>query len=100
MAERTSKKQEEASRALSNWEDRLTPLEVRLKKLLADMPLEILAKGISLDSVRRLLAGKWRGNCHPGELGAALRKLGFTRRRSWSDDEGGFKAKWFSASSR
>jgi hypothetical protein len=25
----------------------------------------------------------WRGNCHPGELGMALRKLGFKRERRW-----------------
>ncbi len=39
-------------------------------------------------SLCRLLAGKWRGNCHPGELGAALRKLGYFRRRDRSDAQG------------
>lgn len=36
----------------------------------------------------------WRGNCHPGELGTVLRKLGFTRQRRWHD-EGGFCALWY-----
>lgn len=40
------------------------------------MPEEITGKGLALNDLRRLLSGKWRGNCHPGELGAALRKLG------------------------
>lgn len=34
------------------------------------------------------LRGRSRGNCHPGELGVALRKLGFTRRRRWYDGVG------------
>lgn len=95
MAERQAKAQEANLRSSVQWAERLTPLEQRLKKLLAEMPEETLAQGLSLDSLRRLLAGKWRGNCHPGELGAALRKLQFIRRRSWSDDEGGFRAKWY-----
>ena len=85
---------EERKKATAQWAERLTPLEERLKRLLSQMPEEMVAKGLSLDELRRLLAGKWRGNCHPGELGAALRKLGFVRRRNWSDAEGGFKARW------
>ena len=86
--------QQVAREATSRWSERLTPLEERLRRLLSQMPEEIVAKGLSLDELRRLLSGKWRGNCHPGELGAALRKLGFVRRRNWSDHEGGFRAKW------
>ena len=87
--------QQTALEAASRWAERLTPLEERLKRLLSQMPEEMVAKGLSLDELRRLLSGKWRGNCHPGDLGAALRKLGFVRRRNWSDSEGGFKARWF-----
>ena len=86
--------QQTALEAASRWAERLTPLEERLKRLLSQMPEEMVAKGLSLDELRRLLSGKWRGNCHPGDLGAALRKLGFVRRRNWSDPEGGFRAKW------
>jgi len=85
---------EERIKATAQWTERLTPLEERLRRLLSQMPEEMVAKGLSLDELRRLLSGKWRGNCHPGELGAALRKLGFVRRRNWSDHEGGFRAKW------
>jgi hypothetical protein len=91
----TTKLQAEKQQAKARWEERLTPLEERLQKLLAGLPEEMVAKGLSLNSIRRLLAGKWRGNCHPGELGVALRKLGYVRHRDWSDTEGGFRAKWF-----
>jgi hypothetical protein len=37
---------------------------------------------------------RWRGHCHPGELGAALRKLGFKRERRWRDASG-FQALWY-----
>ena len=87
-------RREAAQQAAHQWSERLTPLEERLKRLLSQMPEEMTAQGLSLDDLRRLLAGKWRGNCHPGELGTALRKLGFVRRRNWSDAEGGFRAHW------
>jgi uncharacterized protein YecE (DUF72 family) len=85
---------DEKAKATAQWTERLTPLEERLRRLLSQMPEEVIAQGLSLDELRRLLAGKWRGNCHPGELGAALRKLGFIRRRNWSEAEGGFRARW------
>ncbi len=86
---------DEKAKATAQWTERLTPLEERLERLLYQIPDETIAQGLSLDDLRRLLAGKWRGNCHPGELGAALRKLGFIRRRNWSEAEGAFRARWF-----
>jgi hypothetical protein len=73
--------------------ERLTPLEERLSRLLATIPTEIKREGLSLPSLQASLRGRWRGNCHPGELGVALRKLGFRRVRSWRSDEG-FRAVW------
>jgi hypothetical protein len=35
------------------------------------------------DSAATASSKGWRGNCHPGELGMALRKLGFKRERRW-----------------
>ena len=81
--------------AIAKWQERLTPLEVRLAKLLSTIPEEIAEQGFALNDLRRLLSGKWRGNCHPGELGAALRKLGYVRKRNWASLEVGFSAKWF-----
>jgi hypothetical protein len=76
--------------------ERLTPLEDRLARLLATIPIEIQREGLSLSSLQTSLRGRWRGNCHPGELGSALRRLGFKRERRWYD-EGGFRALWYPA---
>ena len=65
---------------------RLTPLEDRLARLLATIPVDAQHEGLSLPALQAALRGRWRGSCHPGELGAALRKLGFSRVRRWSTD--------------
>ena len=74
--------------------ERLTPLEDRLARLLEKIPIEVQREGLSLASLQTGLRGRWRGSSHPGELGDALRKLGFQRRRNWRGVEG-FKALWF-----
>ena len=82
QAEREEKARAEAKAA----RERLTPLDERLTRLLATIPVEVQREGLSLSSLQASLRGRWRGNCHPGELGAALRRLGFVRRRNWRDD--------------
>lgn len=74
--------------------ERLTPLEERLSRLLATIPIEIQREGLSLSSLQSSLRGRWRGNCHCGELGIALRKLGFKRERRWNDGAA-FCALWY-----
>jgi hypothetical protein len=92
--ERAAKERAERERAATQAaRERLTPLEERVSRLLATIPIEVQREGLSLSSLQTSLRGRWRGNCHPGELGAALRKLGFKRERRWHDD-GGFKAIW------
>jgi len=81
--------------ATVQWAERLTPLEDRLAKLLATIPQEIKSQGLSLPAIRTMLAGKWRGKCHPGELGVALRKLGYERRRNWAVGTQSFSALWY-----
>lgn len=83
------------AKATAEWTERLTPLEDRLAKLLAAIPPEIKSQGLSLPAIRNMLAGKWRGKCHPGDLGIALRRLGYERRRNWSDGTQSFSALWF-----
>ncbi|MGO9391211.1 hypothetical protein [Rhodoblastus sp.] len=73
--------------------ERLTPLVERLANLLATIPIENQREGLSLAALQESLRGRRRGHAHPGELGAALRKLGFERRRRWSGDNG-FEARW------
>ena len=81
-------------RQAGDTRERLTPLQDRLARLLATIPAEVLQNGISLSALQAGLKGRWRGACHPGELGAALRKAGFVRRRMWTDDNG-FRSRWF-----
>jgi len=68
--------------------ERLTPLEERLSRLLATIPMEMQREVLSVPILQASPRGRWRGNCHPGELGAALRKLGFKRERRWHDGTG------------
>jgi len=74
--------------------ERFVPLEDRLTRLLSTIPAEVQREGLSLPAIQSALRGKWRGKAHPGELGVALRKLGFERRRNWKKG-GGFSALWF-----
>jgi hypothetical protein len=73
---------------------RMAKLEDRLRRLLQTIPIEVQREGLSLRSLQSCLRGRWRGNCHPGELGAALRKLRFERRRLWKS-AAGFSARWY-----
>jgi hypothetical protein len=79
--------------------ERLTPLETRVARVLATIPSAVQAEGLSLPALQTLLRGRWKGNAHPGELGEALRKLGFTRQRRWRG-EAGFCALWYGMSPR
>ena len=78
---------------------RLTPLDERLTRLLATIPLEMQREGLLLAALQASLRGRRRGNCHPGELGNAMRKLQSVRRRNWPDGAG-FQALWFPARGR
>ncbi len=95
FANRLANREASKQQTEAGWQERLTPLEDRLSKLLSAIPHEVKDQGLSLNALRNMLAGKWRGKCHPGELGAALRKLGYQRRRSWSNGTQSFSALWF-----
>lgn len=95
IADKLAEREKQNGQAIVEWTERMTPLEERLAKLLSTIPTEIKSQGLSLPAIRNLLAGKWRGKCHPGELGTVLRKLGYQRRRAWSTNEIGFTARWF-----
>jgi hypothetical protein len=94
IAEMQAQRAEKERAATQAVRERLTPLETRLARVLATIPVELQREGLSLSLLQASLRGRWRGNCHPGELGTALRKLGFTRQRQWHND-GGFQALWY-----
>lgn len=95
IAEKLAKREKQNAQAMVEWSERLSPLEDRLAKLLKTIPPEIKNQGLSLTTLRCMLSGKWRGKCHPGELGLALRKLGYQRNRNWSKATSSFSALWY-----
>jgi hypothetical protein len=72
----------------------MEPLEQRLARLLKSIPEEAKANGLPMTTIVSGLRGKWRGNASPGEVGAALHKLGWRRIRAWRGDGVGFRATW------
>jgi hypothetical protein len=92
-AEAQARREERTRAEVESARVRLTPLEERLARLLATIPVELQHQGLSLASLQASLKGRRRGSCHPGELGAALRRLGFERRRDWRGADG-FRAVW------
>ena len=86
----------EASREIAarTARERLTPLEDRLAKLLATIPAEVQREGLSLPALIPALRGRWRAHADAGQLGTALRKLGWRRERKWRGQNLGFSALW------
>jgi hypothetical protein len=92
-AKHQARRDEKARAEAKAARERLTPLEDRLERLLATIPVELQREGLSLSALQTSLRGRWRGNAHPGEIGRALRRLGFERRRDWRGADG-FRAIW------
>jgi hypothetical protein len=80
----------------------MVPLDVRLNRLLDTIPLEVQSDGMSLMSSQAQLKARGRGHSghHVGELGDALRRAGYVRRRRWLSDAQGFRALWYPARNR
>lgn len=74
----------------------LASLDGKLKRLLATIPAEVQAEGLSILSLQVLLRprGSERSCCTTGQLGDALRRHGFVRERAWRDGRAGFRALW------
>jgi len=72
----------------------LTPLLQRLKKFIDNLPADQRTQPHPLEFFRQGLRGRQGGKAHAGELGVALRKAGYTRRRCWSAAANGFRAHW------
>ncbi len=94
QAQHQAQRDEKARAETKAARERLTPLEDRLERLLSTIPVELQREGLSLSTLQASLRGRWRGNAHPGEIGRALRRLGFERRRDWSGADG-FRALWY-----
>lgn len=73
----------------------LAPLDARLQRVLDQIPQSTQLEGLSLLDLQVRLRGRKGGLPHIGELGAAMRRLGWQRRRRWSDHDAAFAAKWY-----
>lgn len=86
-----------AQHLASKTEDKQTdmrPMHERVAAVLKRLTPEELTAGIRLEWLCEQLAGKYRGHAQPKAVGAALRRLGFRRVRSWRGDDIGFRATW------
>jgi hypothetical protein len=92
-----AEREERANAKMATARDRLALLEDRLKRLLGTIPTPVQAEGLSLMALQTHFRGRGQGHmhCHVGELGTALRRLGFIRKRSWQEDADGFRALWY-----
>jgi len=82
---------EEASSRMN--QERFRPLEERIARLLRNVPIENQLGGLPIAFFQASLRGRQRASAQAGEIGTALRRLGFERRRSWKKGEG-FSALW------
>jgi hypothetical protein len=74
----------------------LATLDGKLKRLLSTIPPEVQDEGLSIVEVQVMLRprGSERSCCTAGQLGDALRRLGFVRERRWHDGRSSFRALW------
>jgi hypothetical protein len=95
FVERDRAQQERAAAEAAR--EKLVSLDVRLGRLLASIPPKVQAEGLSLMSLQAQLRARGRGHtrCHIGELGGALRRMGWRRLRRWNKSADGFCALWF-----
>lgn len=76
--------------------ERMTPLADRLRHLLATVPAEVQREGLSLPTLAAMLRGRRGRGCSAGELGTALRGMGWHRVRGWrGGEDSGFSALWY-----
>ena len=90
-------KQARTEATIAAARERFTPLDVRLGRLLATIPAEVQAEGLSIIAVQTKLRPRGHNpayGCHIGELAAALRRFGFVRERRWRDEQSSFRALW------
>lgn len=94
-------REEKARAAVEAARQKLIPLDVRLARLLAEIPREMqAAEGLSLETIRRRLRGVSGRGAQAGQVGEALRRLGYVRVRCWRGGRqragtGAFRALWY-----
>ena len=74
--------------------------EVPAGKVLDDIPDSIKAEGIRLPPLVHQLIGRTRQHPSAGDVGKALRRLGWRRKRDWSNGDEGYPAVWYPPNSQ
>lgn len=66
-------------------ERRRMGIDERVRRVIAALPPELRGQPLPLSYFTSRMASKWRrgGQAHAGEVGGALTRLGWTRRRVW-----------------
>jgi hypothetical protein len=77
-----------------NYLARLTPLSDRLRIALEKFPVAMTANGLHLSQIWPLVIGVQRSKARAWEVASALRKIGWTRVRFYSDS-GPSQTAWF-----
>jgi len=72
-----------------------SPLEDRLKRLIASIPESEQNKPRPLDWFRTRLRGVEGRGAHAGQLADVMRSIGWKRKRAWSERESGFNSLWY-----
>ena len=80
-------------------ERRRMGMDERVRRVIATLPPELRGQPLPLSYFIERMASKWRrgGQAHAGEVGGALTRLGWTRRRVWRSQtfHGRYPAVWF-----
>ncbi|MBW8365808.1 MAG: hypothetical protein K0M39_14765 [Rhizobium sp.] len=91
QSDESRRQQEEAAK----YAERATPLTDRIKRVIAAMPESERNTPRPLEFWAVRLSGRQSLTPHRGELAAALRTLGYSRRRNWRRPSEGYPALWY-----
>ena len=71
------------------------PLTDRIKRLVASLPEPERNTPKTMEFFQTRLRGRKGKTAHVGEIADALRKLGYLRKRAWSNSNNVFRAFWY-----
>jgi hypothetical protein len=94
-ADRQALYEDEQARKTEKFEARHVPMDQRIAALLRDLPDAERGQARHISFFTDSLKARWRGQrAHAGQVAEGLRRLGWTRTRSWNNKAGAFQARW------
>lgn len=95
-AEEAEAQRNEEEAKSEDYRARMVPLTIRLTRLLETIPDVVKTEGMSLEHLRQRLTGRTQPTARAGDVGTALRQLGWRPRRNWKTrSTTGVPALWF-----